>query len=190
MLIEFSRPQMGDFSLAATFALAVDRYQKQLPLPLLDPLQSENTSDRQVSLRFHQFALRQSSDFLVSVAPASGGQLRVRAVDEFLKEWNAAGARPQQAYELEREFSLNLNLELQPPVPAVRGSSIARFHAGHLDWTYTADVAQPVAPQFVYRMHVDPRLRIRSVSVQEDGAERLLRWSQLRETVVVFLNDG
>src|SRR5262249_35047189 len=98
--------------------------------------------------------------------------------------------RPLQACELDREFSLNLTVELQPPVPAVRGSSIARFHAGHLDWTYAAEVAQPVAPQFVYRMHVDPRLRIRSISVQEDGAERLLRWSQLREMVVVFLNDG
>jgi len=190
MLIEFSRPQTGDFSLAATFAVAVDRFEKQIPLPLLDPLRAEDSQKSQLSLRFHQFALRQPSDFVASISPVATEQpLKPRPVDDFLKEWNAAGARPQQAFDLERVFALNLSLESQPTIPAVRGSSIARFHPGHLDWTYNAEVAQSAIPHFLYRLHVDPRLRIRSVSVQEDGAERLLRWSQLRETVVLFLND-
>ena len=190
MLLEFSRPQAGDFSLAATFAVAVDRFEKQIPLPLLDPLRAEASEKCQLSLRFHQFALRQASDLVASVSPVATEQpLKSRAVDDFLKEWNAAGVRPQQAFDLERVFALNLSSESQPSVPAVRGSSIARFHPGRLDWTYTAEVAQSAIPQFLYRLHVDPRLRIRSVSVQEDGAERLLRWSQMRETVVLFLND-
>jgi len=44
-------------------------------------------------------------------------------------------------------------------------------------------------PQFAYHLHVDPRLRIRSVTVREDDADRLLRWSQISDTVVLFLND-
>ncbi len=190
MLIEFARPQTGDFSLAATFALAVDRYEKQVPLPLLDPLRDEDAAKTQVSLRFHQFALRQPSEFLATVSSTASGQpLKPRLVDEFLKEWNAAGPRPQHAFDLERAFALNVVLDQQPSVPAVRGASTGRFHPGRLDWTYTAEVSQPAAPQFLYRLHLDPRLRIRSVSVQEDGAERLLRPAQFRDTVVLFLND-
>jgi hypothetical protein len=128
----------------------------------------------------------------VSLAPAPAGQppVKLRPVDEFLKEWNAAGARPQQAFDLERTFALQLTIDSLSAGPTVRGLSSARFHPGQLDWTYTAEIAQPVVPQFLYRLQVDPRLRIRSISVQEEGAERRLRWSQVRETVVVFLNDG
>ncbi|MGE5193898.1 MAG: hypothetical protein ACM3U2_15500 [Deltaproteobacteria bacterium] len=191
MLIEFSRPQTGDFSLAATFALAADRGEKQIPLPLLDPLREEEGQVRQIGLRFHQIAVRHPSDLRVTLAPPFPDlpPLKPRPVDEFLKEWNAAGARPQQAFDLEHAFALKLVVESPPAIPAVRGSSVARFHPGRLEFTYLAEVAQPAVPLFLYRLHVDPRLRIRSVSVLEDGAERRLRWSQMRETAIVFLND-
>ena len=55
--------------------------------------------------------------------------------------------------------------------------------------TYTAEIERSSVGQFIYRLHVDPRLKIRAVSVQEDGAERLLRSSLLRETLVLLLND-
>ena len=192
MLIEFSRPQTGDFSLAATFAVPIDRRLGAIPFPLLDPVGEQAGAGRPPSLRFHQLALRQPSDVRVSLAPALAGQapLKPRPVDEFLKEWNAAGARPQQAFDLERTFALQLALESVSAVPAVRSLSVGRFHPGRLDWTYAAEIAQPVVPQFQYRLQIDPRLRIRSISVQEEGTERRLRWSQIRESVVVFLNDG
>src|SRR5262249_35740001 len=90
---------------------------------------------------------------------------------------------------LERTFALNLVLDSLPAVPAVRASSIARFRSGHADWTWTAEVAPAAVPQFAYHLQVDPRLRIRSVTVREDDADRLLRWSQIRDTVILFLND-
>lgn len=190
MLIEFARPQSDNFSLAARFALPVDRRDKPFAVPLLDPLRVEDANVRQVGLRFNQIAVRQPTDLRVSVTAArSNPPLKSRPVDEFLKEWNAAGARPQQAFDLERNFDLNFAVESLSGGPVVRSSSVATFHPGRVDWTYTAEVSQPAVAQFLYRLHVDPRLRIRSISVQEDGAERLLRWSPLRETVVLFLND-
>ncbi len=71
----------------------------------------------------------------------------------------------------------------------MRATSLGHFRPGRLDWTYSAEIEPPPVGQFVYRLHVDPRLNIRAVTVEEDGAERLMRWSQLRETVVLFLND-
>src|SRR5262249_41079139 len=150
MLIEFSRPQTGDFSLAATFAFPVGRNAKQFPLALIDPVGADDARLRQTSLRFHQLAVRQPSDLKVNLSAALAGQapLRPRPVDDFLKEWNAAGARPQQAFDLERNFALNAVFESLPAVPAVRASSIARFHSDHLDWTWTAEVTPAAAGQF------------------------------------------
>src|SRR5262249_29526661 len=157
----------------------------------IDPVGADDSQLRQTSLRFHQLAVRQPSDLRVNLSAAPTGQasLRPRPVDEFLKEWNAAGARPQQAFDLERNLALNAVLESLPAVPAVRASSTARFHPDHLDWTWSAEVTPAAAGQFTYHLHVDPRLRIRSVSVREDDADRLLRWSPLRDTLVLFLND-
>jgi len=188
--IEFSKPQRGDFSLAAKFDYAVDQNQKQIFLPLVDPLSDDGGARGDAGLQFHQIAVRQPSESRVTVTAAHPGQsLKSRPVDEFLKEWNAGGARPQQAFELDRLFEVNLAIESLASVPAVHGSSIARFHPHRLDWTYTADVAPNSVPQFVYRLAVDPRARIKSISVLEDGAERLLRWSQVRDAVVLFLSD-
>lgn len=190
LLIEFSRPQTGDFSLVAKFVLPIDRNEKQVLLPLIDPLFVERDPSRQIGLRFHQIALRHPSDLRVGISAApSNPPLRPRSVDDFLREWNAADARPQQAFDLEHAFAVKLAVDSVPGIPRVTTSSTARFHTGHLDWTFSADIAPAAVPQFLYRIQVDPRLRIRSVSVQEEGAERLLRWSQAREAVVLFLND-
>ncbi|HEY2250759.1 MAG TPA: hypothetical protein VGH74_06845, partial [Planctomycetaceae bacterium] len=179
--------------LTATFALPIDRQVKPLPLPLLDPLRSENGNEKHISLRFHQFALRQPSDMSVNISPPGTAErdqvLKPRAVKEFLKEWNAGGARPPQAFDLARLFALQLDIENLPAQPGVRGSAEGHFRPGRLDWTYTAEIDRSPVGQFVYRLHVDPRLKIRAVSVQEDGAERLLRPSLLRETLVLLLND-
>jgi hypothetical protein len=190
MLLEFSRPQMGVFWLTATFALPIDRQADRIPLPLLDPLTFEDGMQKKISLRFHQFALRHASDLRVNISsPAAGLVLKSRSVEEYLKEWNADGARPQRAFELARLFTLLLDVENVPAQSNVRGWSAGYFRPGRLDWTYVSEIDQPLVGPFVYRLHVDPRLRIRAVSVQEDGAERLLRWSKLRETVVLWLND-
>ncbi len=190
LLVEFSRPQTGDFSLVAKFAFPINRNEKQNPLPLINPLHADHSPLRQVGLRFHQIALRYATDLRVGISPTLANQpFKPRLVDDFLREWNAADARPQQAFDLEHTFAVNVLVESLPGIPRVSTSSTATFHPGHLDWTFVADVAPAVVPQFLYRIQIDPRLRIRSISVQEDGAERLLRWSQTRESVVLFLND-
>ena len=190
LLIEFSKPQHGDFSLSAKFAFAIDQNQRQISLPLVNPLGGDGAAPGDVGLQFHHIAVRQPSELRVTVMAAHPGQsLKARPVDEFLREWNAGGARPQQAFELDRSFDLNVAIDNLAAGPLVHGSSVARLQSNRLDWTYSAEVSPNAVPQFVYRLIVDPRLTIKSISVQEDGAERLLRWSQMRDAVILFLND-
>jgi hypothetical protein len=190
MLIEFSRPQAEDFSLTATFACECSGPADLIQLPLVDPLRVEDPTRTNLGIRLHQFALRQPSDWQVGIAAAASDQIvKPRSVDQFMKEWNPSGARPQQAVDLNRTFDLNLAIESKSMSPAIRGSSIGRIHSDRVDWNFSAEVEQPVIPRFVYRLQIDPRLQIRNVSVQEDGADRLLRWSRLRDTLILFLND-
>ncbi len=97
------------------------------------------------------------------LSPALDQILKPRPIKEFLKEWNAAGARSQQAFDLPAQhFTLQVDLESLPNQPSCGGSSEGRFRPGRLDWTYTAEIEQPQTGQFVYRLHVDPRLKIRT----------------------------
>ena len=186
-----SRPQAEDFSLTATFVEEMTRHADPVRLSLVDPLRLEDPLSKKINLRFHQFALRHPSDLQIEITAAGVEQIvKSRSVDQFLKEWNADGARPQQAFELDRAFALNLVIEKKSISPAVRGSSVGRIHPGRLDWVYSAEVEQPIIPRFVYRLQIDPRLQIRDVSVQEEGAERLLRLvSPTCDTLILFLND-
>ena len=122
----------------ATFVLPIDRHVKPLPLALLDPLRSENAMEKHVSLRFHQFALRQPSDLRIDISPPVSSAERDRAlkprpIKEFLKEWNAGGARPSQAFDLARLFALQLDIESLPAQPGVRASAEGHFRPGRLD---------------------------------------------------------
>ena len=58
-----------------------------------------------------------------------------------------------------------------------------------LQWKTTAEIRTENAPAFVHVLHVDPRLKIDSISIQEDGVERLVRYSRSGEYVTLFSRD-
>lgn len=63
-----------------------------------------------------------------------------------------------------------------------------------LDWTLTARLEATQAPVYQHALLVDRRLQIESISVRENGAERLLRWSETRQNasptrLMLFLTD-
>ena len=65
-------------------------------------------------------------------------------------------------------------MELVPLLPAdkVRIVYEGRILADRLVWKASAEIRVENAPAFVHRLHVDPRLKIDSISIQEDNVER------------------
>ena len=61
--------------------------------------------------------------------------------------------------------------------------------ADRLVWKASAEIRVENAPAFVHRLHVDPRLKIDSISIQEDNVERLVRYSRSGPDVTLFLRD-
>ena len=192
MLLEFARPQLADFTVAGTFLLPLPESTGVSPEVLRVPalnLFTDQAAATRPEVTLNQLAVRQPADFRIQVSAERPEQLKPRPVDEYLKIWNVDGLRPQAAYLVESPGELTLALETLSPVLKVNSSLSGRIDAGRVDWTYVAEVETQTAPAFLYRLTVDPRLQITSMSVEEDDAERLLRWSRHADRVVVFLND-
>lgn len=188
LFLEFATRQTGNFVVTATFAqpLWADRVERDLPLVDFD-----GTLERaHLTLGPYQLAFRPPVDFKLAVGSVDSGLVvKPRTVEEFLKGFPNAGARPQFAVETISSGVVRLSLRDFETVLTAKTESRGRFFRDRLEWTFQADIDQPIVPPFQYRLRVDRRLRIRNVSVLEDGAERLLRWSRLSDSVVLFLND-
>jgi hypothetical protein len=108
----------------------------------------------------------------------------------FRQELRGAG-RKEPEFIFESRGLGTLPVELLPLVPSykVRISQEGRFSADRLSWKTTAEIRVENAPAFVHRLHVDPRLKIDSISIQEDNVERLVRYSRNGPDVTLFLRD-
>lgn len=190
LFLEFAAPQTGNIVVTATLAQPLPRGSVEMDLPLLE-LDATPGRAGHTTLGRYQVAFRQPVDYRLKVAASALNlSLKPRAIDDFLKNWPVGGTQPpQQAFELIRAGELRLTLQELPAGLTAKTESRGHFGRGRLDWTFIAEIEPPVVPPFQYRLQVDPRLRIRKVSVREDGAEQLLRWSHLNDTLILFLNN-
>ncbi len=61
------------------------------------------------------------------------------------------------------------------------------LYADSSTWTANLRVESRAAPFFEYDCIIDPGVQINSVSVERDGADRLLRWSQEQSRLKIFI---
>lgn len=188
LFLEFATPQSGNIAVTATLLLPLPVDARECEFPMLE-LESAPDQPRHTILRRYQMAFRPPVDFQLEVTAASNLVIKPRNVDDFLKDWPVVGARPQQALELIRPGTLRFKFREFETELAAQTEFQGRFTGGRLEWTYRAEISPSAVPPFQYRLQIDPRLRIRNVSVQEEGAERLLRWSRVDDSLILFLND-
>ncbi|MGQ0634188.1 MAG: hypothetical protein ACT4QC_06245 [Planctomycetaceae bacterium] len=187
--LEFQGPLAGPAIVDAQFVCTAGGSSNERVLPLPD-FADPTSAGPSVSLRKTVAAFRSPADFRlrVSAAPPTVA-LAAANTEEFLQDWPAHWPRPMQAFELTLAHNLQLTLDELSDSLQARSEAHARFQRDRLDWTYVVEIERPELPPHVLRFDVDPRLRIRSVSVDEDGADRLRRWSQVDERLTVFLVD-
>ncbi len=99
-----------------------------------------------------------------------------RKEPEFIFETRGLGALPAELVPLSPSYKVRINDE-------------GRFLADRLVWKTAAEIRVENAPAFVHRLRVDPRLKIESISIQEDNVERLVRYSRSGQDVTLFLRD-
>ncbi|MFN0056579.1 MAG: hypothetical protein ACKV0T_30905 [Planctomycetales bacterium] len=189
LVLEFSRPQQESFTATVTLLQPTPPGATEATLAPLE-LEGAGGKTAHLTVRRYALALRQPVDYRLSVSPANPEVvIKSLATDDLLANWPFSGARPQQALEWVRPGPLKLTLQNLPGGLAGTVTQRGRLTADRLEWVYVAEIERPQVPPFQYRLRIDERLRLQRISVQEDGAERVLRWSQQGDLLIVFLND-
>ncbi len=116
---------------------------------------------------------------------------------EFLAAWGDSPpmGRPHVVFQPREGESPQFAISPQLP----RRRALRWMQSGHIDkrrlnWTLDALLEATQAPVYQHVLFVDRRLQIESISIRENGAERLIRWSETKQgasptRVVVFLGD-
>lgn len=100
--------------------------------------------------------------------------------EEYLKRWpkKATLPKPQLAYELDRPIQLSFLRAESKPLKKVWVKETGIVNEQFLEWEWAGEVQTSQLPAFEHEFLVDSRLEVLSVSVKEDQAERVTRWSR------------
>lgn len=116
---------------------------------------------------------------------------------EFLQAWGDSPpmGRPQLVFQPREgeapQFSIVPQIARRR---ALRWAQVGHIGKRRLEWTLDAKLEATQAPVYQHVLFVDRRLQIEAISIRENGAERLVRWSEARPLasptrVVLFLGD-
>ncbi|MES2794166.1 MAG: hypothetical protein V4719_31420 [Planctomycetota bacterium] len=136
-------------------------------------------------------AIRTTSEFQPEVSADAGSQIATATVDHFLKEWGSNGVdqKPQLAFTLLDPAPLKIGLRSLLPQRVVRMTTIGVLGSRRLQWSVNATIEVQTAAAYAHQIEIDPRLTVTNVNIQEDAANRLLRWTRTGNVLHVFLRD-
>lgn len=196
LLVQLTEPRKKAFDLEVTTRLPLaTRNARKVPaaIPVFELFPKQNSAGdpgfASVTAVADYLGLQTTPGFDLQPAEHDRAALSFVDVEEMrdIREWPEALKRPPFLYRV--LDSTRLPFEMRPRLPArtVHQIENGRFHRGFLEWTMTAQVETKVAPAMLHQIDVDPKLRIDSISVVEDKAPRLVRWSKNGQRITLFL---
>lgn len=96
--------------------------------------------------------------------------------------------RSLYAYELQRPTEMTFDLVLRTPQRTVSQNQEVRISRSGMEWSLSAEIQTSQTAAFQHHLRLPRQLQIEGVSVLEDGAERLVRWSRLDDRLTLFLS--
>ena len=168
--------ESGELAVEVDFDLSVPEVDEQeVVIPALPFLEESQTT-----FPVHYIGISAAPGFKIAASEPSGGDQARDAVSEYLAEW--PDSRPVRTPDVARILNsprpVTIPLSLTVPEVEAAISQTLTISESGVDWTADLDVTVRGAPMLVHRFAIDPRLRIEQVSVMQDGAERLAKWSQ------------
>lgn len=189
--VHFPEPREQDFVVDFSLMIPIDSADGEIRVPLADPFapDSPNASPK---LLVNDVGVSTGSEYrLIPNSHESDRMPSLSADSPIKKESLAIGLRdPELAYRISSPTDLVLRLAPLLPLRKINvQTQEGTIGQSRLDWRFVAEIRTENAPAFGHRLTVDPRLKIESISVQEDGAERRVRWARDGERVNLFLSD-
>ena len=185
----------GPLTLTATLLLPIDSKQNAPGAPSLSVrlphFDGAGADQAGIRLTSNQVGVSAAAGYRV-VAMMTGPNLShtTKADQTFRQESFGTRKEPDLIFDGQGISVLPLQLSAIVPTDRVRlMTHEARISADQIQWKTMAEIRTENAPAFVHVLRVDPRLKIDSASVREDGVERLVRFSQTGDEVTLFLRD-
>ncbi|MEX0718526.1 MAG: hypothetical protein WD066_18175 [Planctomycetaceae bacterium] len=190
VLLTLPAPRAGEFVVEATFFAAVVERADTIAVPL-GQLLSAATDRAGKPLIPYRVGVRTAPEFRLT-AGERGPAATPIAAESFPVETTPGGGsrRPQFAFDLRGPAVVRFALEPLVAVRRVRQFQAGRVGREQLAWKLLAEVEVAGAPAYRHTLVADPRLRIRSISVEEADVERLVHWSREGDRLHLFLDRG
>lgn len=192
VILEFQEPQQQNFVVEGEYVLPRASADETVDYPRL-----RIRCGKPAGSARHRVAVACTSDFTAQMINLDDPTVLPIPIDQFVSQWGdtVPTQRPQFAFQVQEEGRPAFRLVSAPPeVNLVNWHETVAVTRRRLDWQLTAEL-KPSSPfLFSYSVLLDRRLTIDEVSVRENGADQLLRWSKTpmigssQYRLTVFLN--
>ena len=188
LTLEFERPQTGNFAINAELLVTNHGLAQQVVVPSVELIENDGITPLRPTA--HYLGVRTSPEFQLDAPLEVGEQIKSLTIDQFVGQWGPLAQRPRLAFQLLDPVPVTLGLkQLQPQRVVRRLEFLGQLESRRLLWQATATVEVQNSPAFGHVLDVDPRWVITQITVKEDNADRLLRWTRLGNQVQIYLRD-
>lgn len=198
--IIFPQPTRTGVSVDGTLILVRAEPFAQTPLPEFGLAQTDHY---QFQYSRNWWGVLTSSDFQLDRSNVDPEFVSTISPEAYLDAWNSSNDprngeslitdQPQFAFELREGVSPSFSLSPHHARrKAIQWRQIGFVGSHKLEWTVEGEIESSFVPTFQTVLLVDRRLRIEDISIKENRAERLSRWTESRDEpsrVVLFQND-
>ena len=186
--IDFNEPQSEGFEVEAKFLLPVKIQGELLTAPLLNLV--PNSAMTAGEHHSQVIGVTAPDEFRLDVINGETDGITQMPVKSFADRWTKKSPKPRFAMKVEKQA--NLTLRIRPLTPVRQVSTVFSGHLTSrvLEWELLAQMNVTEALAFQHRLQIDPRLRIETISVQQEDAERLRRKTLTPDQLVLFLKTG
>ncbi len=193
LLINLMSPQNAAFSLDIELTHPKTIDSDDLDVPALLPF-TDDDSETILKLRSYQVGVSPTPGYQIEFINPMSSAVENISIEEFLQNWQQVETLrpPRLAFDVESPLdSLRFRFTELSTVRTVQMSQLCELESNRIQWTLSANIAvsKGGAPAFRHTLDLDPRLTLESVSVEENDAERLLRWSRQGRRIDLYLKD-
>ena len=196
----FDKPRRTPIVVDGTLLLLQTDSLVQTPLPKFGLVSSAGLQWRYDR---NWWGVSAATDFRVEASNLDPENVNTISADAYLQAWeDSADPRhpetlvprpPQSTFELrEGTTPAFVLVPYQSRRRALQWKQTGSIGKRRLEWTLTGEIETVQSSTYQTVLNVDRRLRIEKISVIENGAERLARWTESRtdpSRVVLFLSD-
>ncbi len=194
--VTFAEPQRQSFTIEGVLLIPAIEPSSAVPLPRFGLTREPGL---RVTTLQNWWWIGAAPEFRVEVQNLDSELLGSLAAAEFIQQWGDSPptGRPHVVFQ-PRDGEVP-KFSIAPQVArrrALRWTQTGHIGKRRLDWTLSAKLETTLAPVYQHVLLVDRRLQIETISVIENGAERLVRWSEDRvrqnsspTRVVIFLGE-